>query len=161
MKISWAHYGLPLIRANILSSHGLPSKALHEVAKAMTLERFLYTAPVQWGFSSTANWTLIEHFVERTIRMGFLPQIFWRQLQSLLKPRSACSQRSSCSISHCSFHGSFTPNWKHYSLANPILVHPFPCTSLPVSTPNTIDHSRLSASLTLWILTAAYRLCFG
>ena len=37
-----------------------------------------------------------------------------------------------------SLHSSFTPNWKHCSLANPILIHHLPHTSLPVSTPNTI-----------------------
>src|SRR6218665_926018 len=31
----------------------------------------------------------------------------------------------------------------------------------PISTLNTTHHSRLTVCLTLWILTAAYRFCFG
>src|SRR6218665_853307 len=46
-----------------------------------------------------------------------------------------------------SLHNSFTPNSKHCSLANPILIHRHPHTSLPVSTPNTIHHSRLTVCL--------------
>src|SRR6218665_2745395 len=37
---------------------------------------------------------------------------------------------------------------KHCSLANPILMHRHPHTSLPVSTPSTIHHSRLTVCLT-------------
>ena len=36
----------------------------------------------------------------------------------------------------------------HCSLANPIPIHPLPLTSFPVSTPNTIHHSRLTVCLT-------------
>ena len=50
-----------------------------------------------------------------------------------------------------SLHISFTPNWKHCSLANPILIHCFPHTSLPVSTPSTIHHSRLTVCLPAWL----------
>src|SRR6218665_35374 len=46
-----------------------------------------------------------------------------------------------------SLHSSFTPNLKHCSSTNPILISPLPPTSLPVSTPNTIHHSRLTACL--------------
>jgi len=46
-----------------------------------------------------------------------------------------------------SLHSSFTPNWKHCSLANPILIHPLPHTSIPVSAPNTIQHRRLTVCL--------------
>ena len=50
-----------------------------------------------------------------------------------------------------SLYSSFIPNWKHFSLANPILLHPLPHTSLPISTPNTIA---------IWLsgsLSTAYR----
>jgi len=46
-----------------------------------------------------------------------------------------------------SLHSSFTPNWKHCSLANPILIHPLLPTSLPVSTPNTMHQSHLTVCL--------------
>jgi len=52
---------------------------------------------------------------------------------------------------------------KHCSLASPILIHRLLRTSLTVSTPCTIHPNCLTdclpASLTLWILTAAYRFC--
>ena len=54
---------------------------------------------------------------------------------------------------HLSIRSSFSSNWKCCSLANPILIHPLPHASLPVSTPNITHHSRLTACLTLWILT--------
>jgi len=34
--------------------------------------------------------------------------------------------------------------------------NPFPHTSFPISTPNTVDHSHLIVCLTSWILTPAY-----
>src|SRR6218665_3846204 len=48
-------------------------------------------------------------------------------------------------------HSSFTPNLhvKHCSSTNPILIHRLLPTSLPVSTPNTIHHSRLTVCLSL------------
>jgi len=46
-----------------------------------------------------------------------------------------------------SFHSSFTPNLKHCSSTNAILIHPLLPTSLPVSTPNNIHHSRLTVYL--------------
>src|SRR6218665_1082612 len=49
-------------------------------------------------------------------------------------------------VSHISlapFHNSFTQNRKHCSLANPILIHPPPHTSLPLLTPNTTHNSCL------------------
>ena len=36
---------------------------------------------------------------------------------------------------------------QHYSSTNPIVIHPLLPTSLPVSTPNTIHHSRLTVCL--------------
>ena len=42
---------------------------------------------------------------------------------------------------------SFTPKWKRCSLSNPMLFHPLPRTSLPISTPNTIHLSRLTVCL--------------
>ena len=54
----------------------------------------------------------------------------------------------------------FTPNWKHCSSKNPVLIHPLLPPSLPVSIPNTIHLGRLYVclpnSLDLWPLT--YRL---
>src|SRR6218665_2053559 len=44
-------------------------------------------------------------------------------------------------------HSSFTPNSKHCSSTNPILIYRLPRTSLPVSTPNTIHHSCLTVCL--------------
>src|SRR6218665_2904040 len=46
-----------------------------------------------------------------------------------------------------SLHNSFTPNRKHFSSINPILSCPLLPVSLPVSTPNTIHHSRLTVYL--------------
>src|SRR6218665_427697 len=50
-----------------------------------------------------------------------------------------------------SLHSSFIPNLKHCSSTNPFLICPLLPTPLPVSTLNTIHHSRLTACLTLWI----------
>src|SRR6218665_1711875 len=41
----------------------------------------------------------------------------------------------------------FIPNCKHCSSTNPILTYPLVPISLPVSTPNTIHHSRLTVCL--------------
>src|SRR6218665_1242934 len=46
-----------------------------------------------------------------------------------------------------SLHSSFTPNLKHCSSTNPILICPLLPTSLHVSTPNAIHHSRLTVCL--------------
>src|SRR6218665_356936 len=46
-----------------------------------------------------------------------------------------------------SLHSPFTPDLKHCSSTNPILICPLLPTSLPASTPNTIHHSRLSVCL--------------
>src|SRR6218665_3522059 len=46
-----------------------------------------------------------------------------------------------------SLQSSFTPNLKHRSSTTPILIYPLLPTSLPVSTPNTIHHSRLTVLL--------------
>jgi len=46
-----------------------------------------------------------------------------------------------------SLYSSFIPIWKHCSLANSILIHRLPHTSLPISTPNTIHHSHLNVCL--------------
>src|SRR6218665_2964103 len=46
-----------------------------------------------------------------------------------------------------SLHSSLTPNLKHCSVTNPILICLLPTTSLPVSTPNTIHHSHLTVCL--------------
>src|SRR6218665_3497899 len=60
-----------------------------------------------------------------------------------------------------SLHSSFTPNLKHCSSTNPILICPLLPTSLPGSTPNTIHHSRLTVYLPDSLdLTIAYRFCF-
>ena len=48
-----------------------------------------------------------------------------------------------------SLYRSFTPKWRHCSSTNPILIHPFLPTFLPVSTPNPIAVWLLSACLTL------------
>src|SRR6218665_2199316 len=44
-------------------------------------------------------------------------------------------------------HSSFTPSLKYCSPTNPILIHPLIPTSIPVSTPNTLYHSRLTVCL--------------
>ena len=53
--------------------HGLPESALHEVARATTLARLLYASPAWWGFASASDRTRVERFLQRTIRMGYLP----------------------------------------------------------------------------------------
>src|SRR6218665_3735855 len=53
---------------------------------------------------------------------------------------------------------SFHSKLRACSLANPILIYRLPRTSLPVSTPNIIRHSRLTVCLPDSLgLTAAYR----
>src|SRR6218665_1624740 len=53
------------------------------------------------------------------------------------------TQKSPHAISPQLFHSKL----KHCSLVNPILIHRHPHTYLPVSTPNTIHHSRLTVCL--------------
>src|SRR6218665_539427 len=56
----------------ILRSHGLPPKALHEVARSTTLSRLMYAAPAWWGLASAADRERVDRFIPRTIRMGYL-----------------------------------------------------------------------------------------
>src|SRR6218665_3090316 len=62
-----------LYALRILRSHGLPESALHEVARATTLVRLLYASPAWWGFASASDKSRVERFLQRTIRMGYLP----------------------------------------------------------------------------------------
>src|SRR6218665_1297644 len=76
-------------------------------------------------------------------------------LRHISDPSYELNQTSPIAISPQLFHSKL----KRSSLANPIVIHRLPHTSLPISTPCTIHHSCLTVCLTLWILTAAYRLC--
>ena len=62
-----------LYALQILRSHGLPPKALHEVARSTTLSRLMYAAPAWWGLASATDRERVDRFVSRTIRMGYLP----------------------------------------------------------------------------------------
>jgi len=62
-----------LYALRILRSHGLPPKALHEVARSTTLSRLMYAAPAWWGLASAADRERVDRFISRTIRMGYLP----------------------------------------------------------------------------------------
>ena len=80
-----------------------------------------------------------------------------RQKMPAMRPYG-CHKTQLLSVSHISLaplHNSFTQNWKHCSLANLILIHPLPHTSLPLWTPNTINHR----CLTIWILTRCLSIC--
>src|SRR6218665_1037863 len=56
-----------------IRSHGLPPKALHEVARSATLSRLMYAAPAWWGFASAADRGRVDRFISRSIRMGYIP----------------------------------------------------------------------------------------
>ena len=46
---------------------------LHEVTRATTLARLLYASPAWWGFASVSDRSRVERFLQRTIRIGYLP----------------------------------------------------------------------------------------
>src|SRR6218665_2498809 len=55
-----------------LRSHGLPSRALHQVAKATTVAKLTYASPAWWGLTSAAERDRIERFLSRMKRMDYL-----------------------------------------------------------------------------------------
>src|SRR6218665_2554767 len=59
-----------LYALRLLRSHGLPPKALHEVARSTSLSRLMYAAPAWWGFASAADRERVDRFISR---MGYLP----------------------------------------------------------------------------------------
>src|SRR6218665_3768536 len=62
-----------LYALRIIRSHGLPPKALHEVARSTTLSRLMYADSAWCGFASAADRVRVDRFISRTIRMGYLP----------------------------------------------------------------------------------------
>ena len=63
-----------LYALRVLKSHGLPATAMWEVARATTLARLLYAAPAWWGFTKAEDRHRLDRFVQRTRRMGYLPE---------------------------------------------------------------------------------------
>lgn len=57
----------------ILRCHGLPPKALQEVARSTTLSRLMYAASTWWELASAADVMCIGRFIVRTFRTGCLP----------------------------------------------------------------------------------------
>ena len=66
-------------------------------------------------------------------------------MQSIQVKRYELIKTSPFAISPQTFHSKL----KHCSLANRILIHPLPHTSIPISTLNTFHHSHLAVSLDL------------
>ena len=62
-------YGLRTLR-----SCGLPPLALHEATVATTLARLLYAAPAWKGFAHASERERIPSFLNKTIRLEYLPQ---------------------------------------------------------------------------------------
>src|SRR6218665_1855725 len=55
-----------------LRSHGLPSRALHQVARPTTVAKLTYGSPVWWGLTSAAERDRIERFLSRMKKMDYL-----------------------------------------------------------------------------------------
>src|SRR6218665_3689741 len=56
-------------------SHGLPSRAFHQVARATTVAKLTYASqpsPAWWGLTSAAERDRIERFLSRMKRMDYL-----------------------------------------------------------------------------------------
>src|SRR6218665_1626914 len=93
-----------LYALRILRSHGLPESALHEVTRATTLARLLYASPAWWGFASVSDRTRVQRFLQRTIRMGYLPPalpdaaVLVAEAETAGFGRPAASSRSSTTI---------------------------------------------------------------
>ena len=62
-----------LYALRVLKSHGLPTTALHDVARATTVSRLLYAAPAWWGFTKAEDRNRLDRFLQRSRRMGYLP----------------------------------------------------------------------------------------
>lgn len=57
---------------SVLRAHGVPSAALHNVARASTTIRLLYAAPPWWGLTTAEDCSKLERFHHKMQRMGFL-----------------------------------------------------------------------------------------
>src|SRR6218665_1740318 len=55
-----------------LRFHGLPTRALHQVARAKTVAKLTYASPALWSHTSAAERNLIERFLSRMKRMDYL-----------------------------------------------------------------------------------------
>src|SRR6218665_2844985 len=55
-----------------LRSHGLPSRALHQVARATTVAKLTYASPAWWNHTSAAERDRFERFLYRMKRMDYL-----------------------------------------------------------------------------------------
>ena len=57
-----------LYALRVLRSHGLPTTALHDVARATTVSRLLYAAPAWWGFTKAEDRNRLDRFLQRSRR---------------------------------------------------------------------------------------------
>lgn len=57
----------------ILKYSDLPLLAILEVIRATTLARLLHTAPDWWGYVLASDKARIQRFLNKTVRMGYLP----------------------------------------------------------------------------------------
>ena len=78
-------------------------------------------------------------FADRSIAIAVPP--LWNKLPPASRQNLTHPTNSPKSQLLLPLHSSFTPNWKHCPLANPILIHRLPHISLPVSTSSTIHHN--------------------
>src|SRR6218665_4160963 len=62
-----------LYAVHILKAHGLPTPSLHEVTRATVLAHLLYAAPAWRGFATAQDCFRIDHFIKRTVNLGYLP----------------------------------------------------------------------------------------
>ena len=62
-----------LFALRVLRAHGLPSSALHEVARATTISRLLYASPAWWGYTTAIDRLKLQRFLQKVKRLGYLP----------------------------------------------------------------------------------------
>src|SRR6218665_491707 len=62
-----------LYAVRILNAHGLPTSSLHEVTRATVLALLLYAASAWRGFATAQDCSRIDHFINRTVNLGYLP----------------------------------------------------------------------------------------
>src|SRR6218665_457950 len=140
----------------LFSKNSTGSKYLNEVNTKQYHSPITHFNPLSCSTRSTSALALLRpsvtsslKFADRSILAIAVPPLWNRLPPALRKLSDPSYELTRRPEPHplLSRHNSFIPNLKHCSSTNPFLICPLLPPSLPVSTLNTIPHSRLTVCL--------------